>query len=161
MPFDAYLKIEGMDGEATDEGHEKWIELLSYSHGVQQEGTSTSAGGAHTSGRVDHGDIVVSKLADTSSPELLLACCNGKSHGTATIEFCRAGEAKVTFMKVELTDVVIGSVRPYAAGGADFPGEDVTLKYGTIKWTYTKTNMRGGAEGDVVTGWDLAKNKKL
>ena len=30
MAFDAFLKIEGIDGESTDDKHQKWIEILSY-----------------------------------------------------------------------------------------------------------------------------------
>ena len=47
MPFDAFLQIEGVPGESTDENHLDWIEILSYSHGVSQPGSgSVSSGGA-------------------------------------------------------------------------------------------------------------------
>lgn len=29
MAFDAFMKIEGVQGESLDAGHEGWIELLS------------------------------------------------------------------------------------------------------------------------------------
>jgi len=28
MPFDAFLKVETVDGESTDEKHSNWIEIL-------------------------------------------------------------------------------------------------------------------------------------
>ena len=31
-----FLKIEGVPGESTDEGHADWIEVMSFSHGVSQ-----------------------------------------------------------------------------------------------------------------------------
>lgn len=46
--FDCYLKIIGPDieGECKDADHEKWIELLSYKHGVSQpaSGSRSSVG---------------------------------------------------------------------------------------------------------------------
>ena len=36
MSTDMFMKVEGVDGESTDDQHQKWIELLSYSHGVAQ-----------------------------------------------------------------------------------------------------------------------------
>ncbi|MCU7860874.1 MAG: type VI secretion system tube protein Hcp, partial [Candidatus Thiodiazotropha sp. (ex Lucinoma kastoroae)] len=36
MAVDMFMKIEGVDGESTDDAHNKWIELLSFSHGVSQ-----------------------------------------------------------------------------------------------------------------------------
>jgi type VI secretion system secreted protein Hcp len=161
MAFDAYLKIEGVDGESSDKNHEKWIEVLSVSHGLTQSATATSAGGSTSGGRCDHGDITVVKQVDSSSPVLLLDCCGAKAHKKATIEFCRAMEDKQVFYKWELTDVVVTGVRPYAAGGAEYPQEEVSLNYSTIKWTYTKTDVGGKATGDVVAGWDLKANVKI
>ncbi len=161
MAFDAFLKIDGVEGESTDDSHDKWIEVLSVSHALTQQSTGPSGGGAHSGGRVDHADITVVKSMDASSPQLCLACCNGKSHPTAVIEYCRAGEKKQRFYKLELTDVVITSISPFASGGGDFPQEEMTLTYGTIKWTYTKTDTRGKPGGDVVNGWDCKTNKKL
>ena len=34
MAVDMFLKIDGVDGESTDSAHDKWIEILSYSHGL-------------------------------------------------------------------------------------------------------------------------------
>ena len=164
MSFDAYLKIEGIDGESTDSIHTDWIQLLSYSHNVSNETTGKSQGGSHMGGRCQHGDVSIVKSIDSSSPTLALACCQGKSHPTATIEICRSGASgvdTVTYQKIELTDVVITSVSPQAVGGADFPSEAVSIGYGSIKWTYTKTDSKGTPKGEIVTGWDLVQNKML
>ncbi|MBN1442860.1 MAG: type VI secretion system tube protein Hcp [Planctomycetes bacterium] len=161
MAFDAYLKIEGVEGESSDKNHAKWIEVLSVSHGISQSATATSAGGSTSGGRADHSDITVVKQIDSSSPVLLLACCNAKAHKNATIEFCRAMEDKQVFLKWELADVVVTGVRPYAAGGSEYPQEEVSLNYSTIKWTYTKTDVTGKATGDVVAGWNLKENVKM
>ncbi|MDR2015728.1 MAG: type VI secretion system tube protein Hcp, partial [Azoarcus sp.] len=58
MAFDAFLKIEGIPGESKDSGHDGWIEILSYHHGVNQPAskTASSAGGA-TAERVNFGDF--------------------------------------------------------------------------------------------------------
>jgi bacteriocin-like protein len=36
--FDAYLQIDGIKGEAQEDRHKDWIEVLSYSHKVAQPG---------------------------------------------------------------------------------------------------------------------------
>ena len=161
MAFDAYLQIEGIEGESTDSGHEGWIQLRDYSHNVTNETTGHSGGGHHTGGRCHHADISITKPMDASSPNLLLACCQGKSHPTATIELCRSGASgteMVPYQKVELKDVVVTSITPQGSEGSDFPTESVTLCYGTITWTYTKTDLTGNPTGEIVTGWDLGAN---
>jgi hypothetical protein len=34
MAFDAFLKIDGIPGESTDDKHKDWIEILSFAHGL-------------------------------------------------------------------------------------------------------------------------------
>lgn len=164
MAFDAYLQIEGIEGESTDAGHEGWIQLKAFSHNVSNETTGQSGGGHHTGGRATHSDVVVTKPLDGSSPNLSLACCQGKSMAKATIDLCRSGASGtdvVPYQKVELSDVVITSVAPLANEATDFPHETLSLTYGTISWTYTKTDITGNPAGEIVTGWDLKKNIAL
>ncbi len=78
MPFDAFLQIEGVPGESTDENHLDWIEILSYSHGVSQPGSgSVSSGGAHKAARSEHLDFSIVKALDKATPKLNLYCCDG------------------------------------------------------------------------------------
>ncbi|MBD3317601.1 MAG: type VI secretion system tube protein Hcp [Chitinivibrionales bacterium] len=164
MAFDAYLQIEGIEGDATDANHLGWIQLQSYSHNVKNETTGQSMGGHHTGGRCHHEDILVIKPLDGSSPSLALACCQGKSHPSAVIELCRSGASgldMVPYQKVELTDVVVTGVAPKAGENDEFPIEQIRMTYGSIKWTYTKTDTSGRPTGEVVTGWDLKQNTNL
>lgn len=52
--FDAFLKINGIPGESTDDTHKVWKEILSFSWGVNSSmgGTSSHGGGCST-GRAD------------------------------------------------------------------------------------------------------------
>ena len=48
MPMDMFLTLDGIPGESTDGKHAKWIEVLSFSHGMAQiiGGSRSSQGGA-------------------------------------------------------------------------------------------------------------------
>jgi type VI secretion system secreted protein Hcp len=41
--FDAFLKVEGVPGESTDDKHQGWIEILHYSHEAKQPASSTAS----------------------------------------------------------------------------------------------------------------------
>ena len=73
-----FLKVEGVDGESTDDAHEKWIEILSYSHGLSQPATGVSGTGGQTGGRADFQDLVVTKVLDSSTPDLNIKCAKGE-----------------------------------------------------------------------------------
>lgn len=48
MAFDAFLKIDGIPGESTDDKHKEWIEIASYRQGVSQPASATASSvGAH------------------------------------------------------------------------------------------------------------------
>ena len=52
MPFDAFLKLDGIPGESQDDKHKEWIELHSFSMGIAQTaGGQRSTTGAATAGR--------------------------------------------------------------------------------------------------------------
>lgn len=163
MAFDAFLKIDGIPGESTDDKHKDWIEILSYSHGLSQPSAgSRSTGGAASAERCNHHDFSIVKALDKASPKLALFCCTGEHIPKVKIELCRAAKDKTKYMEYLMSDVIISSVRPggSAQGGEPLPLEEVSFNYGKIEWTYTATDPKsGGAKGDVKAHWDLVANK--
>jgi type VI secretion system secreted protein Hcp len=159
--IDAYLQIEGIKGESTDDKHKDWIEVSHVAYGVHQPRAATvSTAGGHTSGRAELQDIMFKKLADLSSPVLLQTCAAGKTIPKAVFEFMRAdGDGKpIPYFKIELENVMISDVRPDSDNGGVI-AEQVHLAYSKIKWSYTKQSIRGGTQGNTSGGWDCAANK--
>jgi type VI secretion system secreted protein Hcp len=75
MAIDAYLQIEGINGESADSAHKGWIELDSVHWGVTQPRSATaSTSGGHTAERCEHRTLKLSKLADLASPILMQHC---------------------------------------------------------------------------------------
>jgi type VI secretion system secreted protein Hcp len=163
MAFDCFLKIDGVDGECTDDKHQKWIEILSYSHGVSQPSSgSSSSGGGRSAERCDHQDFSVVKTLDKTSPKLNLFCSDGRHIWSVKMELCRATGDKQKYMEYRLDDCIISSVRPggSAQGGEALPIEEVSFNYGKISWVYTETDHKTGRPGgNVETHWDLVENK--
>lgn len=70
MAIDAYLKIEGISGESTDDKHKQWIEVSHVNWGVVQPRASTvSTAGGHTNGKAELSEIALTKLADVASKQ--------------------------------------------------------------------------------------------
>lgn len=165
MAFDAFLKIDGIPGESTDDAHGDWIEVLSYSTGVSQAtSASASSGGGASSERADFQDFSIVKTLDRASPKLGVACADGTHISEVTLELCRAGGDKVKYMEYKLSDCIVSSHRPggSSGGGETLPLEEVSFNYGKIEWTYTQQKRADGSGGgNVAAGWDLEKNSKL
>ena len=165
MAFDAFLKVDGVPGESTDDKHKDWIEVLSYSCGVSQPASgSASSGGGASSERADFQDFSIVKALDKASPKLALACADGTHIKEVIVELCRAGGDKVKYMEYKLSNVIVSSVRPGgSSGGAEtLPLEEVSFNFGKIEWTYTQQKRADGSGGgNVAAGWDLEANKKV
>lgn len=161
MASDAYLKIEGINGESEDERHRNWIECSNVLYAVHQPRADVvSTAGGHTTGRADLYPISFSKLADLASPVLLQTCATGKTIPKASFEFMRAdGDGKpITYFKIELENVMIASIKPDSGEGGIIT-ERVQLAYAKIKWHYTRQSIRGGAQGDTSGSWDCSAHK--
>jgi type VI protein secretion system component Hcp len=54
MSFDAFMKVDGIEGESLDDAHKGWIELLSYHYDAMQSisQSASSNGGASAWGCV-------------------------------------------------------------------------------------------------------------
>jgi len=160
-PMEMFLKIDTIDGEATDSKHQDWIIIESMSHGVLRPTTNVVAGGGsgRTTGPCVLQDIVVTKEVDKSTPKLNLALCDGTSFQDVEIELVRSvAGTNQTYYKIEFHDVLVSSVQPSgsADSSGDKPTEEVSFNFTKIVWTYTEfDDTKGTSKGQTTATWDL------
>jgi type VI secretion system secreted protein Hcp len=160
MSFDAFIKIEGIPGEALDEKYRNWIEVSGYSFSTYQStsATASSAGGA-TAGRTTLSHFTFTKTLDKSSCKLMEASCAGEHLKEVTLVLSRAGTDKLKYYEIVLEEVIIADYTQNAAAG--IPVEIVQLNYGRIKTVYTQQKRSDGAGGgNIAGGWDRIGNKR-
>ena len=137
MAFDAFLKIEGIDGESTDKVHKDEIEIDSYSFGLENPSTRASGGGGGA-GKVSVHDMHFTTGVNKASPNLMLACATGKHIPSATLTCRKAGGAGgFEFLKIKLSDILVSSYEPDTSGGGDLPEESFSLNFVKIDFLYT------------------------
>ena len=163
MALNAFLKIEGIDGESTEQGHEKCLELLQYSFGLSQPQVMTGGAGARTAGRADFESFRIRKMMDKASPNLAGHCASGKHIPKITLDVHMASEQKTKFASVVMENVIVSSVHTVGeqAGTTPRPEEEVGFAFGKITWEYTPVDNLGKPGGPVKAGWDIEKNVKV
>lgn len=157
MAMDIFLKIDAVKGESTDQTHAGEIDVLAWSFGESGSG-STHLGGGAGAGKVSIQDLSLTKYVDTSSPPLMLACCNGKHYKSAKLTVRTAGEQPIEYIVMELSDVLISSVSLGGSGGEDRLTENVTLNFAKFKYSYTPQKVDGTADTAVSMKWDVVQN---
>jgi type VI secretion system secreted protein Hcp len=164
MASNMYIKFEepAIDASSTASGHEKEIEVLSWSHGfVQPTSPTRSSAGSGTVEQATHQNLTFTKYLDTATSALLKYCWAGKQIGKATVSCWRSDGAAdnkpVKYLEVLMEHVVISNYS-VSGGPGDIPVENVSLDYGTVQYTYLdQKHADGKADSNLPAKHDLEK----
>jgi type VI secretion system secreted protein Hcp len=146
MPFDSFIKIDGIPGESSDKSHPKSIEVSSFSWGESNSTTPRSSGGGMGTGKVSMQDFHFTMKTSTASPQLMLACANGQHIKEATLSVRKAGATQQDYLIVKLNDCLISS---YSLGGASEdpdPVDEISLAFVKIDFVVRSQSETGGVE---------------
>jgi type VI secretion system secreted protein Hcp len=158
---DYFLKIDGIDGESLQKGHEKEIELMSFSWGESNAGSfSGNLGGG--SGKVSMQDFHFTVPINKSSPKLFLACATGEHIKSAVLVCRKAGKTQQEFLKWKFTDLLISSYQTGGSGGADVvPIDQVSFNFTKIEVSYAPQKQDGSLDAALPAGYDLKSGQKV
>jgi len=158
MAVDMFLDLDGVKGESEVKGFEGKIQLLAWSWGMSQTGTTHhgSGGGA---GKVNVQDLSFTHFVDSSTPVLHNACCKGTHFAKATLTMRKAGGDPLPYLRLLMTDVIVTSVSGGGSGGEDQQTENCTLNFAAFELGYQPQDNKGAKKGgEIVAKHDIAKN---
>ena len=115
-----FLKMSGVKGESTDDKHRDEIDVLSWSWGTST-GTGKVKRGAIAPQCIQ--DLELTKLLDSSTPQLIMNGVLGEAAKEATLTMRKAGKGQQEFLVIKMTDVLVTS---YQTGG-DAGGNEAQL----------------------------------
>ena len=162
MAVDAFLKLDGIDGESTDSAHQGEIDVLSWTWG----GSATASfgiGGGGASGKASFDDILVTKYYDKASPNLMRKLADGTHISEATLCARKAGgSSPIEFLKIKLKDVIITSVAFGGSSGDDQYIENVSLAFAEFEVAYQAQKNDGSKDGgEVKAGFNIQQNMSI
>ncbi len=157
---DYYLKVEGIDGESTDDKHKGTIEIESFSWGATNSTESPGAG--HGAGKVSMQDVHFTTHVSKASPKLMLACASGEHLKKAVLTCRKAGKDQQEYLKFTMSDVFVSSYQVAGSGhGGVVPVDQFSLSFGKIETEYKAQKADGTLDSPVKAGWDVAAHKKV
>lgn len=158
MAVDSFLKLGSLKGESVVKGFEDQIQVLSWSWGMTQSGTTHMASGGGA-GKVNVSDMTISHYVDAASPNLILACCTGTHYDSATLTMRKAGGSALDYLTITLTDIIVTSVSVAGATGGDLVMENFTLNFAKFKYSYQPQDNKGAKKGGAIeVTYDISKN---
>ena len=146
--FDAFLKINGIDGESNDDVHKGEIVVESWAFGASAAVTTGSA--ARTTSKACLSDLSLVKQVDKATPPLLGAAMLGAIIPKAVLTIRRKGTQQQEFLVVTMSDVIVTSVRE-GGSSSDALYEQVTLSAGSMLVAYKAQAADGSLQPAVQT----------
>ena len=159
MAVDMFIKLDDVKGESRDSKHKDEIDVLAWSFGASNAGT-THTGGGGGAGKVNVQDLSFTKWVDKASPNLIMSSCNGKHYKQAMLTVRKAGENPLEYLKVSMKEVLVSSVSTGGSGGEDRLTENITLNFSWFKVEYTPQKADGTGEAAVEMAWNIAENTR-
>lgn len=163
MATDFFLKIDGVEGESTDEKLKGYIEVTSWSWGATNGsnlGTSANQGGGRE--RVNMQDFHFVAEYSAASETLKKMVSSGKHIPKAVLICRKAGGEQEPYLTFEMSPVLVSSYQVGAsAHGDSYPTDQFSLNYGSIKSEYKGQKNEGGVANKGNFGWNLQTNKEI
>lgn len=155
MPI--YMKIEGVDGDVTAQGYEKWHELFSYSWGESNAGAAGGGGGGGA-GKVTMQDFNVMMRSGRGAPIIAHACAAGTQLPAVQVDVVlTSGEQSSVYQRWTLRPAQVTSYQT-GASGSEIPVDNVSMRFRTIKFEQALQSETGGTRFQSFT-WDVAQGR--
>lgn len=134
MAIRLYLKVNGIDGDVTTRGFNRWIEALSYSWANQQPAT----------GPLESGLLQVTTLMGKHSVPLMRAMVTNRDFSDVRL----AGTGQTSsgsyeqFMEIKLTTASLRAFDTAGSASADYPAEVWQFAYTRVETSYLPADLR-------------------
>lgn len=159
MAVDMFIKIGDIKGEAQDKKHADEIDVLAWSWGAAQSGT-THLGAGSGSGKVAVQDLTITKYVDKSTPNLLDRLFTGKHIDSALLSIRKAGGEQQDFLKIKMTNVIVTSLSTGGSGADDRFTETIVLNFGKVSVDYCTQKKDGTLDAAINFAYDISTNTK-
>lgn len=138
----AYAKIPGINGDSAEPHHIQWIEILSVDWSGKR-GAGYDSGAARSSAVGTANEFKFTKRVDVASARLGATAAAGTHIPQVDVEFAktvrtvsRSGAEVDSHLALVYRGVVIARIRRDATKSGEYPVETVTLKFGSVEFTY-------------------------
>ncbi|MDE1566879.1 Hcp family type VI secretion system effector [Aquabacter sp. P-9] len=153
-----YLNYDGIQGEATHQDHQKWIDVLSLSWGVGRAiATPSGSTNNREASEPSVSEVSIVKMFDASSPKLFTEACTGNAGKVVKIDLVSTGSPGVTYVTYTLTNALISSYSVSTSG--DRPTESVSISFTKLEFKFTPYGDDNKAGTPVTVSYDLATTK--
>jgi type VI secretion system Hcp family effector len=160
-----FLQLDGIEGQAADKAHDKWLELVSFSHGATQNVSIQRSG--DVAGRGQFIPFKFVHAVDKATPKIQLYSMNGNKINKAVFQYCRViGGTQTSVYEVTLENVRVAKAEVKTIDTSETtdplaqqPVEEVELVAAKTTWKVTPIKPDGSKDGAIEAAYDQIANE--
>ncbi len=158
MPI--YMKFDGIDGNVTAKGHEKWIEVNSVQWGVGRGiGSPVGRDSNREASAPSISEVTTTKSTDETSPLFFQEACVGEGK-KVQFHFVRTSASQLeTYLEITLSNTLVSGYS--TSSGGDLPTESLSFNFTKIEIKYTPFDKTHKAGKPVPAGYDMSTAVKV
>lgn len=157
-----FMKVEGVDGDAQDADHDKWIDIQSWSWGAHHAGNMQRGGGV-SGGTAQIQELTVNCESSAATATLMKKCLAGAVLAKIEIDtVLHFGGAKATWCLVTLTNCTISDLsqsHSSEGGGEKSSFDSITIGFEEAKQEINNMDDEGQNTGSVDFEFNVAKGQ--
>jgi type VI secretion system secreted protein Hcp len=155
MAYDSYMQIsDGLDGESTAKGYEKWLKLYSYHFSASNPATVGSGSTGLSSGRTSVSEFSCTIKREKATPQMFGFMVGGKHIAKIVVHLTKnigdTGKTQAPFEIYTFDDCMITSVDWSGSGNEDEPTSNFSFAYTKVTVHYEQQTTKGGTLGKPV-----------
>lgn len=159
MAVDMFLKLDSIKGESVDDKHKGEIDVLSWTWGATQTGTTHSGTGGGA-GKANVQDLSVTKYIDKATPILLKHCLSGIHIKEAILTVRKAGGKPLEYVKIKMGDAIVSALHAGGSGGDERLTETLALNFSKVELEYVPQKADGSGDASIPITWNIATNSE-
>jgi type VI secretion system secreted protein Hcp len=160
-----YMKIDGIDGNVTTKGYEKWIEVNELDWNVNRSIKSKPGVVADREAtKPAISELRLKKQMDQTSPLIFTEACVGKAKPSVKIHLCQTGESISPYMEYTLNNVLFSNYSVKIDKDTEESHatlESISLNFDKVEMKYTPYSAAHEADSPVPAGYDLTTAAKV
>lgn len=155
-----YMKFQGIDGNVTAKGYEKWIEVHSFQFGSGR-GIVTPTGRAanREASAPSVSEVVVTKVMDKASPLLFEQGLVGMTGKQVQVVITRTGKEMEQLCSYKFEDTLVSSYS--VSSGGDAPTESISLNFVKFEYKYMGSDAAGASASAMTVAYDIGAAKTM
>jgi type VI secretion system secreted protein Hcp len=162
MTMAIYMKMDGVKGQSTTEGHKDEVVLESFQFGVNRQIASSAKNANREAAPPSLSEVVVTKSQDAASSDIMKLSLAGEGK-KAVFSFTKSGTdgKPQVYMTVTLENCLISSFSCSAHGGEGntIPMESLSINFTKIEYKMLPSDPKNKTAAPMMATYDIATGK--